>query len=311
MDILLTFATTHNAIRAERLLLQAGLPVRVMPLPGEIRAGCGLGMRVPLPQRQAAEAALRQGGTALEGCYMAESYKAFPAPVFTGALGIGPGDVISLIGCGGKTSLMYRLAAENRHLPVLLSTTTKILPPPDSVIDYSPAPDGILPAGVSLLCSAAGRKLGGIDSALLTAHIPPEGITLLEADGSRGLPLKGWAAYEPVIHPRTTATVGIAVVWPVGRSGRGLVQRPELYTALTGTTEEEPICTEHIAAMITQPGGMFAKARGRKILFINQVEAPPDRELAMQLAALLPPDIAVFAGSVQQESIFIIEGDTS
>lgn len=46
MGILLTFFTTHDAIAAEQALLAKGIPVRVMPVPGQVRAGCGIGLRI-------------------------------------------------------------------------------------------------------------------------------------------------------------------------------------------------------------------------------------------------------------------------
>lgn len=47
MEIVLTFARTNDAIHAEHVLLRAGLPVQVMPLPSAIRAGCGICLRLP------------------------------------------------------------------------------------------------------------------------------------------------------------------------------------------------------------------------------------------------------------------------
>lgn len=47
MEILYTFQNTHIVISAEQALLQAGLPVKVMPVPGAITAGCGMCLRLP------------------------------------------------------------------------------------------------------------------------------------------------------------------------------------------------------------------------------------------------------------------------
>lgn len=46
MSYILTFASTHGAILAEKTLLQAGYSVGVMPLPSGIKAGCGIALRV-------------------------------------------------------------------------------------------------------------------------------------------------------------------------------------------------------------------------------------------------------------------------
>ena len=46
MEFIITFASTSKAIRAERLLLDAKLKIRVMALPGQINVGCGVCLRV-------------------------------------------------------------------------------------------------------------------------------------------------------------------------------------------------------------------------------------------------------------------------
>ncbi|HZK54984.1 MAG TPA: DUF3343 domain-containing protein [Desulfosporosinus sp.] len=46
MSYILTFANTHEAIFAEKALLQAGYQVGVMPIPSGIKAGCGIALRV-------------------------------------------------------------------------------------------------------------------------------------------------------------------------------------------------------------------------------------------------------------------------
>ena len=61
MRLYLTFGTTYGALRAESLLQQAGLSCEVVPKPREIRGSCGLAVRLPLADRDAALAALQSG----------------------------------------------------------------------------------------------------------------------------------------------------------------------------------------------------------------------------------------------------------
>src|ERR1043166_7206335 len=53
------------------------------------------------------------------------------------ALGVQPGEVVSLIGAGGKTTTLYRLASELREdgKKILLTTTTKIFKPTKPHVD--------------------------------------------------------------------------------------------------------------------------------------------------------------------------------
>ncbi len=46
LEILFTFSSTNHSIYAEEILLEAGLKVKVMPLPSMIKAGCGICIRV-------------------------------------------------------------------------------------------------------------------------------------------------------------------------------------------------------------------------------------------------------------------------
>lgn len=45
---LAAFASAHEALLAKEALAAAGLPFYVMPLPGSIRAGCGIALRFDL-----------------------------------------------------------------------------------------------------------------------------------------------------------------------------------------------------------------------------------------------------------------------
>ena len=46
MDHLATFKSVNQAIKAENALLKLNLDITVMPLPAEIRAGCGICLRI-------------------------------------------------------------------------------------------------------------------------------------------------------------------------------------------------------------------------------------------------------------------------
>jgi len=46
--MLISFGSTSHAIRGERVLLDDGIKVVVMPLPSKIRAGCGIALKIEL-----------------------------------------------------------------------------------------------------------------------------------------------------------------------------------------------------------------------------------------------------------------------
>lgn len=47
MEIVITFDGASRAIQAEQFLLERGMPVKVMPTPSGVRAGCGFCLRLP------------------------------------------------------------------------------------------------------------------------------------------------------------------------------------------------------------------------------------------------------------------------
>ncbi|MDR2658933.1 MAG: putative selenium-dependent hydroxylase accessory protein YqeC, partial [Spirochaetaceae bacterium] len=130
--------------------------------------------------------------------------------------------VVSITGCGGKTSLMWalarRMAAGGGGKKTLVTTTTHTQSPggASGLFDYffdetASASYGLVPpCGIGF----AGNHRSGFSVSSLTLPalervIPLFDRVFIEADGSRSKPLKAWASYEPVITESTTVTVGI------------------------------------------------------------------------------------------------------
>lgn len=62
MEYVITFKNTNFAIKAEQSLLAKDLRASVMPLPSQIRAGCGICIRINEDDREQALAALAESG---------------------------------------------------------------------------------------------------------------------------------------------------------------------------------------------------------------------------------------------------------
>ena len=308
-DLLFVFDRTHAAIAAERALLNSGHPVRVMPVPTAITAGCGIGLRIGANRRAETVALLHTQKITAEVYAIGGRYSLVQArPVFSAALDLQQSDTVALVGCGGKTALLHRLAAELRCETVLLATTTRILPPPERLIDHINPEHATL--GTNLLHGGLdGEKLTPPPLERLAALRTVKGYTLLECDGSKGLPLKGWANYEPVVPPQATITVGVCTLWPVGEIfSEENVHRPEHFCTITGAELGRPITLAHISAMISHENGLFGKAAGRRHLLINQVENQAQTAQAEELISLLPQDFqsslsSILIGSVLQGAV--------
>jgi probable selenium-dependent hydroxylase accessory protein YqeC len=212
------------------------------------------------------------------------------ALLFSEALDIKKG-VTAIIGSGGKTTLLHTLADELCGR-VLLCTTTRMFPSDT----YKTIPDPTLETLQNdwgrVLCVGTPAEHGklGPCSLPMAELLRAADYVLVEADGSKGLPLKAHAPWEPVIPEEASQTVCV-----VGASGFGkpipeAVHRPELWT-------EPDTSPGAVARMLAQEGG-FSK------VYINQCQSPAAFAQARDLAQGL--DCAVFAGSLWKREIICL-----
>lgn len=190
--------------------------------------------------------------------------------------------VTAVIGSGGKTSLIAFLA---RTLPgtVIVCTSTHIYPA----------------AGMPLLerisVMPARRVCVGTAAAhgKLTAPLQPfeelaqlADYVLVEADGSRGLPLKAHLPYEPVIPPCTGQTIQAVGLTGLGQPIRRAAHRSAQYAALCGCREEDPATPERAARVLNSEA-----LADRYVL--NQADNPERQALAADLSVRLSAPAAV------------------
>jgi len=203
-------------------------------------------------------------------------------------------DIISFVGAGGKTTMMFKLAEEIRqNNKVLVTTTTKIYIPLDDKYEFictdskelssfiAKKENGIYIIGLGVNSE---NKILGLSCKQLDELAPHFGYVLIEADGSKKKQLKGWNEFEPVIYDKTTKTVGIIDIQSVGMViNEQSVHRSEIFCEITGAKEGDTVKLEYLLKLIVHPKGMFKAAQGEKILYINKVEEPNDLILARSL----------------------------
>ena len=56
------FDSTQAALRAEKVLEKAGFPIKLIPVPRQFSADCGLSVRFPFEQAEDVRAALESAG---------------------------------------------------------------------------------------------------------------------------------------------------------------------------------------------------------------------------------------------------------
>ena len=67
--LVITFATTTQAMAMEKFCLAQGLPGRLIPVPREITAGCGMSWKAEPADRASLEAFVSEKGITVAGWY--------------------------------------------------------------------------------------------------------------------------------------------------------------------------------------------------------------------------------------------------
>lgn len=203
------------------------------------------------------------------------------------------GDIISVVGSGGKTTFIYNLAKEIKNEKILISTTTNMLYPEENQVDYffCLAEDNkiSIKEGRTFIAGekVSKNKISG-DISLIKKYISRFDYILLECDGSKTKPLKGWNSTEPVILNETTKTIGIIPLHIVGEKiTEKNIHRIEIFNNVFKTKIGDEITLNVIAEIITNPKGLFKDAVGEKILFLNRINNKKSKELVWKLLEIL------------------------
>ena len=224
----------------------------------------------------------------------------------TDALGMTTDEAVALVGGGGKTTAMFRLAREavDRGGRVITTTTTRIFGAQIALAPaHVPAADAtrervsaalavhrhVLVIGAT---DAGSGKAEGVSLDLfrrLRAWFPDASL-LNEADGSRMHPFKAPADYEPVIPTDTTLVVPVVGADVFGKSlDADHVHRPELVCALSGAPPGTPITPAIVARVLAHPRGgrKGVPAGARVVVLINKMDALADQAPARKTAECL------------------------
>ena len=201
--------------------------------------------------------------------------------------------VTALIGGGGKTTLMYTLAEELRHRGTVVVTTSTHIQRPEQYPVLTAADDvAAALAEHGAVCVASESPEGKLCAPALSfeALAALADFVLVEADGSKRLPLKAHAPHEPVIPVNARRIIYVVGADGFGRPIRQVCHRPERYAALCGAAEDD-LVTPALEAKV-----LHAEGYDTGWVYINKVETPEDWRNAEALAALLPGK--VIAGSL-------------
>ena len=164
--------------------------------------------------------------------------------------------MISVIGSGGKTTLIKNLADRYRSegKTVLVTTTTHMCIEEDTLLTDDAGT--ILQALKETGCAMAGifdrNKIKPLSRETFDAVCAHADVVLVEADGSRRLPLKFPNATEPVIPENTDEIIVVCGLNAIGQKAKDVCHRLKLVKECLGIEDNTVITPVHIQKLVTE-----------------------------------------------------------
>jgi probable selenium-dependent hydroxylase accessory protein YqeC len=232
--------------------------------------------------------------------------------------------VMTLIGGGGKTGLMYFLVElwKAKGGMALAATTTKVsaatrpghhficLDDPDRADAIALAAK--IPGVVTLVSgedTECPQKMRGIPAEWVDrlARCNPDVLFVVEGDGSAGRSLKGYREYEPVIPASSQIVIPIIGMDVIGMPLTAeYVHRPEIVCGLTGEPINATVTIGLAYKLLLHSLGYLhnCPVHCRIVPFLNKVESKDARERAKELADMILSQCRGRVGEVAAGSLY-------
>lgn len=210
--------------------------------------------------------------------------------------------MVTIVGSGGKTTLLYRIAEQFYKTNRVLVTTTTAMKTPvipwlqtcflkedvhylskdQNVNGYNNA------IGLFDHRDSVADKVKGPEPVVLD-HIYDENefeLILVEGDGSKGKPIKGYASYEPVIPEKTDLVLCV-----IGADGLGhyvsedFIHRSALFLEQSEMNQAEPVDLFHVLKVMNSKDGPLSKVPQKAVtmIVINKMDDSLSFELIRQI----------------------------
>ena len=176
-------------------------------------------------------------------------------------LKIKEGEIVALVGGGGKSTLLSALGDVHGKGTVLTTTTkmgsdqvgnaTLLIRP--SKEDLVSVLSGNLP--VMIWDSVDGEKAFGVDPSLPESWLPEATRIIVEADGARRRPAKAPALYEPVLPSGVTTVIAVIGADAIDRVIEDQCHRPLRVAAVVGCSSYERLTPKRASLLLLNQNG--------------------------------------------------------
>ena len=198
--------------------------------------------------------------------------------------------ITAVVGSGGKTTLIHRLAQQYRQAGkrVLVTTTTHMWLEEGAVLSGNPDDIAVQleRTGYAMAGTQEGEKLASLPAGVYEEVCRYADEVLVEADGSKGLPVKFPAAWEPVIPANAEEIIVVCNLAGMGRTIAETVHRPQLAADCLEIPPDTVLTAAHVQTLLRAGylGPLREKFPGKRVrLRVNHDGSPYQRGVASLL----------------------------
>ena len=164
--------------------------------------------------------------------------------------------IIAFVGSGGKTTLLKKMAAQFRSegKTVFVTTTTHMFIEPDTLLtdDADKIIQALRETGYVMAGIPEGEKIKALPREIYEKVCSCADVVLVEADGSKRLPLKYPNRNEPVIPENVDEIIVVCGLNAIGQKAKDVCHRLELVKACLGVDEDTVITASHVQKLVTE-----------------------------------------------------------
>lgn len=164
--------------------------------------------------------------------------------------------IISIVGSGGKTTLLKKLATDYRAegKKVFVTTTTHMYIEEDTLLtdDADTIISALREKGFVMAGIPQGEKIKALSRETFDAVCKQADVVLVEADGSKHMPLKFPNATEPVIPENTDEILVVCGLNALGQKAKDVCHRLELVKKCLGIEDDTVITPAHVQKLVTE-----------------------------------------------------------
>ena len=162
--------------------------------------------------------------------------------------------IYAIVGAGGKTGLLKEMAAQfhQKGKSIFITTTTQMFMEEDVLLtdDASAIIDTLRKRGYVFAGISEGPKIKALPTSVYLEVCEAADVTLVEADGSKHMPLKCPSETEPVIPNNAVEMIVVCGLHGLDTEAKDVCHRLELVKQLLEITDDTIITPHHVYRLV-------------------------------------------------------------